>query len=69
MGDKYDQLCECALICLTPSDFRLLDHCSAEYAVAFKRAKVNSGTRAVMPDADCQVCGGNGEKPDQSTAA
>ncbi len=61
--DTFDQLCECALICMTPADLKLLEHCTPEYEQNWKRIKVNAGARATIADADCNRCQGTGQKP------
>lgn len=68
MSDRYDRMCDCVLVLLTPSDLHTLQTCNPDYEERFKRAKVNSGTRALVPDADCPVCEGTGEKPVLSAA-
>lgn len=69
MADKFDQLCDCAIISLTPADIKHLEHCSPEYEEEWKRVKVNAGSRHVMADACCRVCRGSGENPSPQAAA
>lgn len=51
-------MCKCVLIVLTPSDLHTLENCSPGYEDRFKAAKVNTSTRTLVPDADCEGCDG-----------
>ena len=63
MADKYDQMCDCVLISMTPTDVKHLEHSSPVFEEAWKRAKVNTGTRTLSPNAGCRICAGSGQKP------
>lgn len=65
-GDKFDAMCECALIDLWPSEEARFARMSVDAQQAWKRRVVNQGSRLILPDSDCLKCGGSGEtKPAQ----
>lgn len=60
-GDRFDAMCECALIDLWPSEEARFAKMSIAGQQAWKRKVVNQGTRRILPDCDCPKCHGTGE--------
>lgn len=58
--DRYQSLCECAQICLTPEDDQRLRKAHFSVYEAFARDAVNNNLRPVVIDPDCCLCGGSG---------
>lgn len=59
-ADRFDRLCGCALIDIWPSEEARFRIWTIAYQQDYKRKVVNNG-RQVIPDVDCQKCGGTGE--------
>lgn len=58
--DRYQNLCECVQIMLTPEDNQRLRTAHISVYEDFAREVVNKGLRPMVIDPDCCACGGSG---------
>lgn len=58
--DRYQSLCECVHIKLTPEDEQRFRTAHISLYEAFAREVVNKGLRPMVVDPDCCSCGGSG---------
>ncbi|MDU8351154.1 hypothetical protein RYA05_04495 [Pseudomonas syringae pv. actinidiae] len=52
MKDRYDAMCGCVIVSLTPGDQRVIARSSPEQEDNLKRSLVNNHSRNVIADAD-----------------